>query len=230
MPTSNPFWKHTDISPPTRGKLLSLLSDDEEKKYLMVELAVTIDVAAPFVEATYNLEGDGPLALNCYEAISALNVAARQVHYPNSEAVVRNVFSESDMEEELIQYTKSCVQPGVTYYFNQLATSMKGSLEAFKAARFFSPVKVQQIRPSVPALDALSVFPFLSSQILSLKEEFPFYVAASEVIDPSYDPLQFWKHHEQSLPACSRSKAYHSNSTIFSCIRKCIFITLELIW
>ena len=44
---------HTVISPATRGKLLSMLSDDEEKKYLMVELAVTIDAAAPFVKATY---------------------------------------------------------------------------------------------------------------------------------------------------------------------------------
>ena len=98
--------------------------------------------------------------------------------------------SDSDMEEELIQYAKSCMQPRVTYYSNQLATSMKEPLEAFKAARFFSPAN-QQIRPSVSTLDALSVFPFLSSQIPTLKEEFPFYVAASEDIDHSYDPLQF---------------------------------------
>ena len=51
----------------------------------------------------------------------------------------------------------------------------------------------------------LSVFPFLSSQISTLKEEFPLYVAASEDIDPSYDPLQFWRQHEQSLPAWSQA-------------------------
>ena len=85
----------------------------------MVELGATIDAATPFVKATYNLEGDGPLALSCYEAISALNVAARQADYPNLKAVANNVASENDMEEELIQYAKSCVQPGVTYYFSQ---------------------------------------------------------------------------------------------------------------
>ena len=69
---------HTGISPATRGKLLSMLSDDEEKKYLMVELAVTIDAAAPFVKATYNLEGDGPLALTCYEAISRPTLIIRE--------------------------------------------------------------------------------------------------------------------------------------------------------
>ena len=130
--------------------------------------------------------------------------------------MAHNVASDSDMEEELIQYAKSCVQPGVTYYFNQLATSMKEPHEAFKAARLFSPAKVQQIRPIVSALDTLSVFPFLSSQIPALKEEFLLYVAASEDIDPSYDPLQFWRQHEQSLLAWSQ--AVYSNSTIFSCI------------
>ena len=79
------------------------------------------------------MEGNGLLALSCYEAISthALNVAARQAHYLNLEAVAHNVASDNDMEEELIQYAKSCAQPGVTYYFNQLATSMKEPFEAW---------------------------------------------------------------------------------------------------
>ena len=98
-----------------------------------------------------------------------MNVAARQADYPNLKAVAHNVASDNDMEEELIQYTKSCVQPGMTYYFNQLATSMKEPLEAFKAARLFSPAKVQQIRPSVSALDTLSVFLF---KFLLLKRNF----------------------------------------------------------
>lgn len=39
--------------------LLSMLQDDE--KYLIMELAATVVAATPFVKATYNLEGDGPL-------------------------------------------------------------------------------------------------------------------------------------------------------------------------
>lgn len=53
---------HTEISPATREKLLSMLRDDEQRKYPMVELAATIDAATPSVKATDNLEGDGPLA------------------------------------------------------------------------------------------------------------------------------------------------------------------------
>ena len=47
----------------------------------MVELAVTVDAGMPSVQATYNLEGDGPLALTCYETISALYAAARPLKY-----------------------------------------------------------------------------------------------------------------------------------------------------
>ena len=89
--------------------------------------------------------------------------------------------------------------------FNQLATSMKEPLEAFKAARLFSPAKLQQLKPSVSTLDTLSVFPFLRSEIPALKEELPLYMAASGDIDPSYDPLLFWKQHEPSSPTWSQA-------------------------
>ena len=115
----------TDISPATRGELLTMLNDQQQRPYLMVELAVTVDAAMPFVKATYNLEGDGPLVLSCYETISGLNVAARQAHYPNLQPVARQV-SEGDaqLEQQLIQYAKSSVQPGLDYYFRQLTASM----------------------------------------------------------------------------------------------------------
>jgi hypothetical protein len=145
----------TSISPATRGKLLDMLQNPQEKAYLMVELAVTVDAALPFVKATYVLEGDGPLALSCYETISSLNAAARQANYSNLAAVASNLSSgDTDMEEHLIDHAKSCVQPGVSYYFQQLSTNMKSPLEAFKAARLFSPSKLSEMNPGVNAIDS----------------------------------------------------------------------------
>ena len=101
----------------------------------MVELAVTIDAAMPFVKATYNLEGDGLLSLTCYLAISALNAAAKQVNYTNLQALARDLFAgDRKKEEELSQYAKSCVQPGITYYFQQLSTNIEQVHGAFKTA------------------------------------------------------------------------------------------------
>ena len=196
----------TDISPATRGKLLTMLNDQQQRPYLMVELAVTVDAAMPFVKATYNLEGDGPLALSCYETISGLNVAARQAHYPNLQPVARQV-SEGDaqLEQQLIQYAKSSIQPGLDYYFRQLTASMKEPLAAFKAARLFSPSKLHEVRPDAQTIDSLTSFPSISPSIPALKEEFPLYVAAAEDVDPSYDPLVFWKEYESTLPTWSQA-------------------------
>ena len=50
--------ENTIISPATRSKLLSILhNSNDDRAHLMVELAVTIDAAMPFVRATYELEG-----------------------------------------------------------------------------------------------------------------------------------------------------------------------------
>ena len=167
--------------------------------------AITIDTAMPFVKATYNLEGDGPLALTCYEALSALNAAARQAHYPNLEAVASYLASgDADKEQELILYAKSCVQPGVAYYFQQLSTNMKQALEAFKAARLFSPSKLHEMRPDASAVDSLVSFPFLTPAIPAL-EEFPLFIAAAEDVDSIYDPVLFWKEHENTLPTWSQA-------------------------
>ena len=134
-----PFLKEANVSPATIEKLLSVLRDPCEKKHIQVELAATIDEGMPFVKATYNLEGDGPLALTCYDAISASNMSARQAYYPNLDAIAAHIASNAQEESDLVQHAKSCVQPGIAYYFEQVSTNMKPALEAFKAARLFLP-------------------------------------------------------------------------------------------
>ena len=95
--------------------------------YLMVELTVTVDAGMPFVQAMYNLEGDGPLVLTCYETISTHNTAANQAYNPNLRVVTSEISSGNSLiESNLVQHAKSCVQPDLNYYFQQLsASSMK---------------------------------------------------------------------------------------------------------
>ena len=52
--------------------------------------------------------------------------------------------SAGDAQEESVlqQHAKKCMQPGIKYYFEQVSTNMKASLEAFKAARLFSPFTI----------------------------------------------------------------------------------------
>ena len=198
--------ENTSISPATRGNPLGMLRNTQEKPYLMVELAVTVDTALPFVKATYVLDGDRPLALSCYESISSLNAAARQGNYSYLASVASNLSSgDTDMEEHLIDHAKSCVQPEIYYYFQQLSTNMKGPLETFKDAQLFSLSKLNEMNQSVNAIDSLCSFRFLSPFIPGLKEEFPQYIALTEDIDSSYDHLFFSNRHEANLPNWSKA-------------------------
>lgn len=58
------------------------------------------------------------------------------------------------------------LQDGIDYFNNQLASSLKTSLEAFKTCRLFSPPRVQEIKPTASSLDqSLTCLPFLGDQI-----------------------------------------------------------------
>ena len=81
---------HDDLAPPTHNKPLQHFYDStcSKKAYLQLELAVIMDAGMPFLQATYTLEGDGPLAFECSEVISSLTKAVNMVpHYPNLQAV-----------------------------------------------------------------------------------------------------------------------------------------------
>ena len=76
----------------------------------------------------YDLEGDGPLVLSCYDTISALNMAARQAHYPNLDAIAGRIAANAHEESDLAEHAKRCILPGIAYYFHQVSTNMKSAL------------------------------------------------------------------------------------------------------
>ena len=61
--------ENEDVGPTLWPKLLAFFSYPQTKSKLQVEIAATVDWGEPFVKACYRLEGDGPLAFDCYEMI-----------------------------------------------------------------------------------------------------------------------------------------------------------------
>ena len=53
------------------------------KVSLHVEVAAVIDWGEPFVKATYELEGDGPLAIRCYEIVDRVRASVQAANTPN---------------------------------------------------------------------------------------------------------------------------------------------------
>lgn len=50
-------------------KLIDICGQQQQQALLKLELAATVDAKEPFVKATYNLEGDGPLALRVFQEL-----------------------------------------------------------------------------------------------------------------------------------------------------------------
>ena len=153
----------------------------------------------PFVKATYKLEADGPLSLEAYQQLELTQ------HYPNVAAVAKaEANGNASHEQQLLDYSKACVQPAYDYFYLKFINDLKPVLDAFKAARLFSPFKFHKLKPSATDIECLKAFPFLSPQetIDGLKMEIPMYMAAiaSEDVSTEIDLIAWWKKHAIELP------------------------------
>ena len=127
-------------------------------KELLIELAVDVDVGEIFVNATYHLEGDGPLALECYEKLIAVRNSIQLRHWPNTTAVAKRIATPLHPEQYWISYANNCVQKGFDYFENKFFQEFTPIMEAFKSARLFNPGKVTDIKPTADSVEALKVF------------------------------------------------------------------------
>ena len=123
------------------------------------------------LHSSYALEGDGALALVTYERVSMLYSVISTEHYPNVNAMAKQLATgDAAREQQLVRYAKACVQPAYQYF--QFDNDLKPALLAFKAARYFSPSKICELKPSSADIDSLCNFTFLNSSSV-LKTELP---------------------------------------------------------
>ena len=105
-----------------------------------------VDWGEQFVKACYFLEGDGPLAIDCYEAVERIRNGLRTECIPNVKAIAQLVSGKppgDPCHEAWVTYARSCVQPGLDYFERQLAstTGLKLSMEILKVVVYFLPRK-----------------------------------------------------------------------------------------
>ena len=165
------------------------------KSQLMVELAITVDAGELFFKATYFLEGDGPLVFSCYEKILALKASISTAYYPNTNAVIRSQANgNATQQAQLMQYAKECVKPGYDYFESKFEGELEPAVLLFKAARYFDPCKIVELKPTCCDLDSLRAFPCLDkdSIIDRLKYELPQYMAKAADVDPTISKIDWW--------------------------------------
>ena len=197
------FLQNNDVGPGIRPKLLEILTDTQKQSQLRIELAAVVDLGQHFVKATYQLEGDGPIVFECYQVIATLSAVVHTAHYPNVNAIARDIAPSSQPDQQQwLNYATTCLQPGIHYFLEKFGDDSQCPLAAFKAARLFSPSKIYEIQPIAQDVDVLSVFPFLneSAILANMKAELPTYLAKAANVCPDFDTVEWWSRNEQDLP------------------------------
>ena len=190
-----PFLRENEeVSPANRRRLLEIFDNPQS----CLELAALVDAGVHFVNATYYLEGDGPLIFTCYERLSAVTRVVAVGNYPNTTAVAREIAGgNAVLCNQLMAQAKACIQPGFQFYHQKFGVQFHGTVRAFKAARLCCPVQVQALNPTAASLEELRNFPFANDDatIANLAQELPLYLAASDGVTVTCkdDKLTWWQ-------------------------------------
>ena len=109
---------------------------------------------------------------------------------------MRQAFPDNnDLQKQWVAYSIGCLQAGLDYSQNKLGNDSELPVAAFKAARLFSPFKVNEIQPTAKDVDDLVAFPFLVGELDLLKVELPAYLALAADVNADVNILQWWKNH-----------------------------------
>ena len=99
--------------------------------------------------------------------------------------------------------------PAYSYFKEKLDTDLKEAVKPFKAACYFLPSKIDELRPTISDIDSLKSFPFLDSTILpELKAELADYIAAAGGVVGSVNPLDWWKAKEENNSLLKWAQAF----------------------
>ena len=176
------------------NKLDAMLSDNRNLGLLPMELATVVDVGEYFVSGTYKMEGDGLLAITCFEEIVRVRTSLTVGHYPNMVAISnRLAVGNPIVAQQWMKYGMDYVRPGIDYFHSKFGNDSSPPLNAFKAARLASLLKVNDLKPVASDIDTLKCIPVLnkSETIENLLKELPTYLAKTNGISTDINALDW---------------------------------------
>ena len=99
---------------------------------------------------------------------------------------------------------KACIQSGLNFYQQKFSVQFCTTVLAFKVARLYRPMQVQNLHPTAASVEEFRNFPFVDSDniIANLAQELPDYPAAADgvVIANEEEKLAWWAAHSDTLP------------------------------
>ena len=122
-----------DLPEVTRRKLTDICGQPQQQALLKIELAVTVDAIEPFVKATYNLKGDGPLELRAYQELRTVESSIANDYYPNIIAV-SCLLSQGNVpvQQQWINHATECIQLRELAAYQALTDDVAGEINVLE--------------------------------------------------------------------------------------------------
>ena len=168
---------------------------------MKIELAATVDAMEPFVKATYNLDGDGPLTLQAYQDLRTVESSIANAYYPNITAMSRLLLQGNiPVQQQWVYYATQCIQPAYQYYQDKcIHGPLQPLFMILKSCRLFDPIKVKEMQPDAAAVNTLSCVPFFDADnvIQPLQLELAAYQALTDDLVGEINVLEWWSQHSK---------------------------------
>ena len=202
----------TDMAPATVRKLLALLDNPQVRALIQAEMAAVIDAGEVVVKATYNLEGDGPLALIAHQVIKGVQSSLSMQQFPRLTGLSTRLYPNNmAAQQQILHYGKQCVRPGIQHFnrkfvgMNDEPAQFHRQMDFFKTAGYFHPATAADVQPTTDVVQArLAAVPALARFADGIGAEWPIYLAALEDLHPSVQPLNWWRRHADQLPTLTK--------------------------
>lgn len=213
-------------------RLIQMINDRESCARLHLELIVVVAVAKPLVEATYLLEGNGPLALIAYDQVMRVKayfelhkdgatwpgVPAALADYTAEMAAIQgDDANENDIRHSSVLLVQQIVAPVEAYFLSRIFEHLGGDVAIYKVLRNANPIAVRRSPPTVNEFtaDVESLDHFLPVDIDKMIRELPRYINIVQNWAPPADIAEeldsivsFWRINGSEMPALSRFVKY----------------------
>jgi len=212
-------------------RLIALISNDEHRAKLQLEVRIVALVCMPLVESTYVLEGKGPLATMAYKIIKRIEYWFR-VHnvdltYPGKDYYI-------GIEQAINEYVDACgvpladvknsvresIVPCIDYFTSRILGMLDTDLALYKILRYMNPFEHKllvadgTLSANVFCDDVKQLKRFSAADVNSMMLEYSEYCMTTSTLPnvthkemPGAIEL-FWKEHHNLFPFISMFARY----------------------
>ena len=198
-----------------------------------------------FRNATYFLEGDGPLIFVAYDKIMLLFHFIQNPQWPNVDSVIDSILANheaQDINQRQITFKNHAlgvVRPGFEYFkskFDPEAGELAPQMQLLKLARLCHPIRLRELRPPAEQLDELFQFKVIHSEdapvsMQGLRNEYAMYLAlAADINGEEFtmdNILLFLQNHCKELPTWAKLATLLATQQISSSAVKRVFSFLK---